>query len=125
MPRKLKTKAEQDPILKAKTIYQLVKALNATYGLGWPLRFPKNKLLAELWKLGIEVKEGAPPRLYEADSTQAFELNDVLKGRVSIDIDTINDAIKKMRQIRKEGNHGQGKKSKKCSRKGSRRRTGR
>lgn len=118
MPRKLKTKAADDPILAAKTIAQLAKALNDAYGLGWPLRFPKNELLARLWKLGIEVRKGDLSRLYEGDSTEPFELNDVLKGKVSIDIDKINNALKNKRKDRKENKNGQTQKSKKRSRKG-------
>jgi hypothetical protein len=120
VPRKSKRKAPPDPILAAKTIAQLAKALNDAYQLGWPVRFPaRSVLLNRLWQLGIQVVQGEQPRLYKADSTSAFELNDVLRGRVFIDINQPQKAFPKKQTVRKENKNGQSKR-KRSARKGSR-----
>jgi hypothetical protein len=117
VPGKKKIKATDDPILDATTIAQLAKALNDTYQLGWPVRFPpKSVLLNKLWKLGIQVTKGKPPRLYEANSTSAFVLNDALEGRVFIDIDQTKESLPKRKKMGKEKKNGQNKR-KRTSRK--------
>ena len=59
-----------DPILAARTITELMVAIDSVYHLGLPTSIPPGGLIGELWAAGITVSKGGQPGvLYEAEGT--------------------------------------------------------
>lgn len=71
----------------ARTVKELIRAVNEEYGLDLPTSFPNGTVLEQLWETALEVKAGTPPVLYEARATEPFAVT-VLDGEVHITIDS-------------------------------------
>jgi len=82
-----------DPILEAKTVAELSKALRDVYDYNWPLAFPDSEpVLQEMWALPIEVTLGDEPR-YSAISTERMVFADQLALDSKIEIHIFVDPI--------------------------------
>jgi hypothetical protein len=79
-----------DPVLGAKTIADLMQALNAVYGLSMPTTFPpQSQTLLEMWQSAIEVLQGSSPTLYTAKTTVPFPFSSLaaLAGTIVIQVE--------------------------------------
>ncbi|WP_100448813.1 hypothetical protein [Glycomyces xiaoerkulensis] len=74
-----------EDIPDARTVEELIQAVNEEYGLDLPTSFPNGTVLEQLWKVALEVKAGKLPVLYDALATEPFSFA-VLDGRVHITI---------------------------------------
>ncbi len=81
--------AQDDPILNAKTVAQLVQALDQVYGLNLPTSFPPDsQFLNAMWGVSITVQPGNPPIIYVANATTplAFGSLPVLLGLICVKV---------------------------------------
>jgi hypothetical protein len=76
-----------DPILDAKSVAALMKALDEVYGWELPQSFPAGTALAELWGVTITVqKDPAPGVLYQATATEPYAVAAILSGTVEAQV---------------------------------------
>jgi hypothetical protein len=80
---------QDDPILGAKTIADLMQALNQVYGLSMPTTFPpQSQTLLEMWQSIIEVLQGPSPTLYTSKTKVPFPFSSLaaLAGTIVIKV---------------------------------------
>jgi hypothetical protein len=76
-----------DPILDAKSVAALMKALDDVYGWKLPQSFPPETALAELWAVTIIVqKDPSSGVLYQASATVPYAVAAILSGTVEAQV---------------------------------------
>ncbi len=80
-----------DPILAAKTVAEMMAAIDEVYGLTLPTSVPSGTTLAELWAAAIAVtKDPRPDVLYEARGTTPIALPPA-PATVRVDVNDTTD----------------------------------
>jgi hypothetical protein len=95
-----------DPILEAKTVEELTKALDEKYGWELPKSFLPGTDLGLLWAAGIEVKKDPKPGvLYQAIGTEPISSVVAFPLTIDIRVDEVPSREEKhqcqQRQLRK------------------------
>lgn len=76
-----------DPILAARSIRALMRALNDVYGWSLPIKVPVDSPLAGLWAVAITVqKDPVSGVLYIANGSTAYPLTEILEGAVDAQV---------------------------------------